>query len=64
MIPGGWNSQREASITQYDSDPVEHAMEDKEMIPGGWNIQREANNTQYIQTEMKKVKNEEEKTFA
>ena len=46
VIPGGWNSQGEVSIIQYEPDPVEHTMEGKENIPGGWNCQREANNTQ------------------
>ena len=46
VIPGGWKSQGEVSIIQYEPDPVEHAMEGKEKIPGGWNFQREANNTQ------------------
>ena len=46
MIPGGWTSQSEASITQYDPDPVEHTMEEQEKIPGGWHSPREANNTQ------------------
>ena len=27
FIPGGWKSQREVSIVQYDSDPVKHSME-------------------------------------
>ena len=30
FIPGGWKSQREFSIVQYDPDPVEHSMEGKE----------------------------------
>ena len=46
VIPGGWKCQRAVSITQYDPDPVEHAMDEKEKIPGGWNSQRESNNTQ------------------
>ena len=29
FIPGGWKSQREVSIVQYDPDPVEHSMEGK-----------------------------------
>ena len=46
VIPGGWKSQGEVSIIQYEPDPVEHAMEGKEIIPVGWNSQREAGNTQ------------------
>ena len=29
MIPGGWKSQREVIIIQYDPDPVKNAMEGK-----------------------------------
>ena len=33
IYDSGWmESQMEASITQYDLDPVEHAMEEKEKI--------------------------------
>ena len=29
FIPGGWKSQREICIVQYDPHPVEHSMEGK-----------------------------------
>ena len=46
MIPGGWNSQSEASITQYDPDPFEHTMEGKKKNLSGWNSPRMATNVQ------------------
>ena len=41
------NSQIETNNTEYYPDPVQSAMEKKEMIPGGWISQREAANTQH-----------------
>ena len=35
-VHGGQNSQREVSLTQYDQDPVEHTIKEKENIPGEW----------------------------
>ena len=40
LFPGGWNDQMETSNTEYYPDPVQSALEKKEMIPGGWNCQR------------------------
>ena len=37
MITGGWNGQRNASITQKDPVHVEDAFKDNDMIPDGWN---------------------------
>ena len=36
MIPGGWNSQREANNTQCDGGRVESTIKEREMMPGGW----------------------------
>ena len=44
-IPGGWNFQREANITQHNHGPVKGALEKKIMITGGWNSQRKASIT-------------------
>ena len=46
MFPSGWNSQIETNITKQYPDPVQSALEMKEMIPGGWIRQRKASNTQ------------------
>ena len=46
MIPGRWAIKKKVSFTKYHPDPVEYAMEEKEMIPCGWNSQIKANNTQ------------------
>ena len=46
-IPGGWNSQMEATNTQCDPCPVEGTIKEKEMIPGGWNKKKCANDTQH-----------------
>ena len=46
MIPGGWNSHREANNAQYHHAPVKGAIEHKEMFPGGLNRQRKASNNQ------------------
>ena len=32
VIPGGWKSQREVNIIQYDPDPVKHGMEGKKIF--------------------------------
>ena len=47
MFPGGWNSQIGTNNTEYYPDPVQSALEKKEMIPGGWISQRKAANTQH-----------------
>ena len=44
---GGWNSQIETNNKEYYPDPVQSALEKKEMIPSGWISQREATNTQH-----------------
>ena len=45
MFPGGWNSQIETNNTEYYPNPVQSAMEKKEMIHGGRISRREAPNT-------------------
>ena len=34
LVDGSWWMAR---ITQHNLDPVQHALEKKDMIPGGWN---------------------------
>ena len=46
MIPVGWNSQMDASDTQYALSPDQGAMKETEIIPAGWNSERESNNHQ------------------
>ena len=46
-MPVGRNSQKEASNTQKNHEPVEDIFKEKEMIPDGWNIKREASNNQH-----------------
>ena len=47
MIPGKWNSQRKASNTQHDPDPIQSALVKKVMIDCGWNRHSEASNTKH-----------------
>ena len=47
MIPGEWNSQRKASNTQHDPDPIQSALVKKGMIHGGRNSHSEASNTKH-----------------
>ena len=39
MIPGGWNTHREAYNTQHHTGPEKDTIEEKEITPGGWNRQ-------------------------
>ena len=45
MIPGGWQIQKEVSVTKHHLDFGEYAIEEKEKIPGGCNSHMEANKT-------------------
>ena len=48
MLPGGWKSQIGTNNTDYYPDPVQSALEKKEMIPDGWNSHRESANKNII----------------
>ena len=45
-IPGGWNSQNEATINQCYPGPVKEFMKEEKIVLGCLNYQKDASDTQ------------------